>query len=94
MLGGAILLDVIPPIIILVLDACCGGAGEPVSWGFDILGTITLGLWMWFRGGQMTLGKKLGRFMKRRAPFIVAEYIPLVGAGPWWTISVFLFLKK
>jgi len=42
----------------------------------------------------MAFGKKMERFLKRRGPFILAEYIPVVGALPFWTINVFLFLKK
>jgi len=93
MLTIALLLDIIPPVIVLLLDFFFG-LGEPFSWALDIFGTMTLGLWMWARGGEMTLGKKFARYLKRRAPLIVAEYIPVVGAGPWWTINVILFLKK
>jgi len=93
MLIFAILLDFAPPIIVLILDFFFG-IGEVVSWIVDIFGTITLGLWIFLRSGEMTFGKKLTRYLKRRAPFIVAEYVPVFGEGPWWTLNVFLFLKK
>ena len=93
MLSVALLLDLVPPVFVLTLDILFG-AGELISWPIDIFGTIVLGGWMWARGGKMAFGKKMERFLMRRGPFILAEYIPVVGALPFWTINVFLFLKK
>ena len=93
MLSVALLLDLVPPVFVLALDIFFG-VGEFISWPIDIFGTIILGGWMWARGGKMAFGKKMERFLKRRGPFILAEYIPVVGALPFWTINVFLFLKK
>ena len=93
MLSVALLLDLVPPVFVLALDILLG-AGELISWPIDIFGTIVLGGWMWARGGKIASGKKMGQFLKRRGPFILAEYIPIVGALPFWTINVFLFLKK
>lgn len=93
MLVTAIVFDFVPPVIVLVLDFFFG-IGEILSWAIDIFATITLGVWIWVRGGDMTFGKKFTRYLKRRAPFIVAEYIPVFGEGPWWTVNVLLFLKK
>lgn len=88
----AMAFDFIPPVIVFTLDLFFG-AGELISWPIDILGTIVLGGWMWMRGGRGGAGK-FTDFAKRRLPWVAAEYIPLVGEGPWWTINVFLFLKK
>lgn len=93
MLSVALILDLVPPIFVLALDFFFG-IGELISWPIDIFGTIVLGTWMYARGGQGTTGKKLGRFLKRRAPLIVGEYIPVVGALPFWTINVLFFLRK
>lgn len=93
MMGTAIAFDFIPPVVVLVLDALFG-LGELISWPLDILATIILGGWMWARGGKMTFGKKLGKFLKRRGLLVAFEYIPIWGELPWWTINVFLFLKK
>jgi hypothetical protein len=93
MLSVALILDLVPPVFVLALDIFFG-VGEFISWPIDIFGTIVLGGWMWARGGKIASGKKMGQFLKRRGPFILAEYIPIVGALPFWTINVFLFLKK
>lgn len=93
MISVALAIDLIPPIIVLVLNILFG-LGELISWPIDILATIILGGWMWLRGGEMTFGKKLMKFLKRRVPFMVGEYIPIAGALPFWTINVFLFLRK
>lgn len=93
MLTAAMVLDFIPPIFVLALNLFFG-AGELVSWPIDIFGTIVLGGWMWISGGKMSFGKKFMQFIKKRGPFIVGEYIPIAGALPFWTINVFLFLKK
>ena len=93
MLAAAVAFDFIPPIIVLPLNIFFG-LGELISWPLDILATMILGTWMFVRGGEKTFGKKFGRFLKRRAPFIAAEYVPLVGIFPFWVLNVFLFLKK
>ena len=93
MMAAAAAFDLIPPVFVLTLNIFFG-LGELLSWSLDILATMILGTWMFMRGGEKTFGKKFGRFLKRRAPFIVAEYVPLLGAGPWWMVNVFLFLKK
>jgi len=68
MMTIAVLLDFIPPLIVIPLDLLFG-FGELISWPLDILGTIVLGGWMWFRGGEMTFGKKAGAISKKESPF-------------------------
>ncbi len=88
MLSVALMFDLIPPVFVIALDFLFG-AGELISWPIDIFATIVLGGWMWIRGGEKMTG-----FLKTRGALAALEYIPLVGEGPWWTINVFLFLKK
>lgn len=93
MMAAAAAFDLIPPVFVLTLNIFFG-LGELLSWSLDILATMILGTWMFVRGGEKTFGKKFGRFLKRRAPLIAAEYVPIVGAFPFWMLNVFLFLKK
>ena len=94
MMTAALFFDFVPPVIVLTLNIFFG-LGELLSWPLDILATIMIGGWMWARGGKMTFGKKFMRFLKKRGLFIFLEYVPIVGSiGPWWTINVFMFLRK
>lgn len=95
MLAVAAFADLVPPVFILLLDIAFG-VGELVSWAFDILFTIVLGGWMFIRGGEkMKTGKKVGQFLKRRAPWMAGEYVPILGSiAPFWLINTFLFLRE
>lgn len=93
MMSVAMIFDFVPPVFVLILDFFFG-MGELISWPIDIFATIILGGWMWIRGGKQGTGEKLVEFLKKRAPLAAMEFIPIIGEGPWWTINVFLFLKK
>lgn len=72
------------------------GIGEIIAWIPDILFTIVLGGWMYTRGGGgVNTTGRLSKFLKRRAPLMLAEYVPLVGTTlPLWTINVIMFLMQ
>ena len=94
MITIAMFFDFVPPVFVIMLDFFFG-LGELISWPLDILATIILGGWMWIRGGKITKGKKLQNFLIKRGPFIFFEYVPILGSiGPWWTVNVFIFLRK
>ncbi|MFY9457545.1 MAG: hypothetical protein WAP23_01260 [Candidatus Spechtbacterales bacterium] len=93
MISVALMLDLIPPVFVIALDFFFG-MGELISWPIDIFATIVLGGWMYMRGGNVSAGKKFTNLVKKRAVFFAAEFIPIVGEGPWHTINVFKFLKK
>ncbi|MBI1888320.1 MAG: hypothetical protein HYS15_00055 [Candidatus Spechtbacteria bacterium] len=96
MLFTALAFDFIPPIFIFLLDLnpFLPGAGEFISPVIDVFATITLGGWMFLRSGGQGIGGKLTQFIKKRGALIGLEYVPILGEGPWWTINVFMFLKK
>ena len=59
-----------------------------------LLGGITIGPWVWFRGGGNLSGKaKMKKFLKRGGTAAVLEMVSL-GIVPGWTILVILTLKK
>ena len=95
MLSVAAFADLVPPLIVLPLDIIFG-IGEILSWILDITLTITLGSWMFIRGGGQLIGrKKLTKFLQRRAPLMLGEYIPIAGdILPLWLINVVLFLQE
>ena len=95
MLSVAAFADLVPPLIVLPLDIIFG-IGEILSWILDITLTITLGSWMFIRGGGPLIGrKKLTRFLQRRVPLMLGEYIPIAGdILPLWLINVVLFLQE
>lgn len=96
MLFTALMFDFIPPIFIWILNLnpFLPGAGEFISPGVSFFATITLGAWMFFRGGRQGMSGKLMQFIKKRGPLIGLEYVPILQDAPLWTVNVFMFLKK
>jgi len=94
MMSIAFAFDFVPPIFVLILDLAFG-LGEVVSWTLDILATMIIGGWMYYRGGSMQGKGKFAKFLKRRVPWMAGEYVPILGSiMPFWVINTFLFLKK
>jgi len=69
------------------------------DWGIiDVLGTIFIGTWLFFRKGKPIKNKKdkirqlftskQGRFLTP----ILGEFIPYLGVLPFWTLSVYFNL--
>ena len=91
MLAVAVFADFITPIITLGFDLLFG-IGEVIDYIFDIFYTATLGTWMFLRGARKNRGS---RFLKRRLPLILVEYIPLLSSfSPTWTIAAVIFLRE
>ncbi|MDD3292665.1 MAG: hypothetical protein PHI45_03535 [Candidatus Pacebacteria bacterium] len=61
----------------------------------DTIGLVFLGSWLWFRKGiKVKIDRK---DFKRGFKFLgatIGEYIPYLGALPFWTITVFFTLKE
>lgn len=85
MLIWAFLLDMLG----VTINFLFPGAG----WLTTMLGTCTIGVWAWFRGGKGPFSKKMKKFLKKGGIAIVLETIS-AGALPGWTILVILTLKK
>ena len=61
----------------------------------DTVATFTLGLWLWLRKGlDIKIGKKDSKKILRFFGSTIAEYIPCLGAIPFWTGMVLLTLKE
>lgn len=68
--------------------------GQILSYIPDVLGIAVIGIWAWFRMGEMPVTKKFSKFLKRPALVMVGELIPVVGILPFWSAYVFFKLKK
>lgn len=91
MLAIAVFADFITPIITLGFDFLFG-IGEVIDYVFDIFFTAILGTWMYLRGARRN---RASRFLKRRLPLIVIEYIPLLSSfSPTWVIATIIFLRE
>ena len=61
----------------------------------DTVAMFTLGLWLKFRKGlDIKIGKKDSKKILRFFGSTSAEYIPCLGAIPFWTVMVLLTLKE
>lgn len=58
-----------------------------------VIGLPTLGVWVWVRGGKVSLSKKAGRFAKKAGVTAILETISF-GLLPGWTVMVLRTLKK
>lgn len=63
----------------------------------DVIGTIFIGGWMFFRSGSIGASKgitsKMGK--SKWLKFLpIFEFVPYVGSLPCWTLAVFHELKK
>lgn len=87
----AIFLDLIG-IVIFILEFV--GVGIPLSWLFDVMGILTIGIWSWSKTGNMQVTKRTARFFKKPGLAFFGEVIPFVGVLPFWSLYVFIDLKK
>jgi len=91
-LAWAIILDlmgIITGILILVF-----GIGLLLSYVVDIIGILTIGVWSFFKTGELPITKRLMRFLKRPGLAAFGELLPIVGILPIWTLYVFTELRK
>ncbi len=100
----AIILDVIGFVFFFLSLV---GIGIPLSFLLDIAGLLTIGAWMYFRSGSVTVpkrtkkaGKKMAKkinktALKRIGWVFFRELIPFFGdIAPCWTIAVYRELTK
>lgn len=83
----------IVPLVLLPLNIFAG-LGEIIATPVRITGIIVLGTWMWMSSEKLPFWKKAINFLSRRGPLMATDAVPLIGAGPWQIINVFMFLKK
>lgn len=87
----AVLLDLIG-VLIFILEFF--GIGIPISWIFDVIGILTIGIWSWRKTGDLLVTKRVARFLKRPGLAFLGEVIPFIGVLPFWSLYVFIDLKK
>lgn len=93
MLSAALILDIVLGVAVIFTDFF-GGIGEVVFAPVKFFGTMILGFWMYARQENPPAGNKLLHFIKKRGIYLGAENVPIISAGPWHTINVFMFLRK
>jgi len=61
----------------------------------DTVAMLTLGMWLQFRKGlDIKISKKDSKRIMRFLVSIIGEYIPYLGALPFWTVMVLLTLRE
>jgi len=61
----------------------------------DTIAMLTLGMWLQFRKGlDIKISKKDSKRIMRFLVSVIGEYIPYLGALPFWTVMVLLTLRE
>ena len=89
----AVMIDILG-LFFAFLSFLTGTLATPLEVVPDIMGMATLGFWYYLKTGEVAVGERFKKLFKKQRLTWLGEFLPFVGAVPFWTLWVVKTLKK